>query len=185
MEKKDEYCEKIFMTLMILNDEKTRFNELHRSLTAKGAKMSKPTLIQHLNHLIEKGLVKREEEDKQKVTYVLNWNELKPLKEAKEASLKTIQAIKSEKDFKSKTIPEQVDTALRMMTIGEIFRLKYNILMNLEPENKLKHYYAINAMQRVFGIYNAMLIESCKASKKDSELILKGIDNTLEELKNH
>ena len=184
MEKKDEYCEKIFMTLMIVNDQKTRFNELHRSLATVGAKMSKPTLIEHLNHLIEKGLVKREEEDKQKVTYVLNWNELNPLKEAKELNVQTIRQIKSEKEFKSKSKPEQVDIALRMMTIGEIFRLKFNILINLEPENKLRYYYSINSMQRAFGIYNIWLMESCKESKEDSQKILRGLDRTLKKLRN-
>ena len=50
---------------------------------------SKPTLVEHLNNLVKNGLVKREEEDKQKVSYELNWNDLKQLNEANQISAQT------------------------------------------------------------------------------------------------
>lgn len=81
MEKEpDEYCRKIFMVLS-LDNKKTRFNELHRKLIKYDAKMSKPTLIEHLNHLIKDKVIQRKQQDKQKVFYEVNWKKFEQLQE--------------------------------------------------------------------------------------------------------
>ncbi len=65
----DDICHEIFFTLIAY--KKLRRNELLRTLKKYGLKISSPTLKEHLDHLIEKKLIEREQKDVQKVTYGL------------------------------------------------------------------------------------------------------------------
>jgi DNA-binding HxlR family transcriptional regulator len=182
MEKKaDEYCEKILIVLMMSN-EKIRFNELYRTLNKFGVKMSKPTLIEHLNHLVAQELVQREEEDKQKVTYVTNWSRFKQVKKAKELNQLTLQQIKIEKTFKERGLEAQTAFTTAMLTIGELFYLKLQILDILEPENKLHNYFSYTFIRRLFNLYAAWLIDSCKESKENSQKVLKSLNKMIKGL---
>lgn len=67
----DEYCKHIFTTLLLIN-KPLRFNELHRTLNQVGVKISKPTLAEHLKHLIKQNIVKREEKGKQNISYTIS-----------------------------------------------------------------------------------------------------------------
>jgi DNA-binding HxlR family transcriptional regulator len=65
----DDICHEIFFTLMAY--KRLRFNELHRYLKKFGTGISKPALIEHLNHLKKQKLITRKREEKQNVSYGL------------------------------------------------------------------------------------------------------------------
>jgi len=174
----DEYCEKIFMVLAMSN-EKIRFNELHRNLTKYGTKMSKPTLIEHLKHLIKEEIIQRDEEDKQKVSYGLDWKRFKQLQKAKKLNQTALHLIKNEKRFKSKSLIQQEVFTTAMLTIGELFYLKLMILSTLEPENRLQNYFAYTFIRKFYNIYATWLLDSCKDSKENSQKILRSIDKSI------
>lgn len=178
----DKYGEKIFMVLA-MSDEKIRFNELHRTLTKYNAKMSKPTLIKHLNHLIEKEIIQRDEEGKQRVSYGMNWKRLEQLQKAKEINQTTLNQIRSEKRFKSMSLGQQTAFTTAMLTIGELFYLKLIILNILEPENKLRNCHSFTFIRRLYNIYAQWLLASCKESKENSQKILHLIDKNIKTLK--
>ena len=177
----DQYCEKILIVLM-MSDEKIRFNELHRKLKKFGVKMSKPTLIEHLNHLVEKELILREEEDKQKVTYVTNWNRFKQVKKAKKLNQLTLQQIKMEKTFKERGLEAQTAFTTAMLTIGELFYLKLQVLDITEPENKLHNYFSYTFIRRLFNLYAVWLIDSCKESQENSQKVIKSLNKMIKGL---
>jgi len=64
----DDMCVEIFFTLMAY--KRLRFNQLHRYLKMFGTDISKPSLIDHLNHLKKQKLISRKRED-QNVSYGL------------------------------------------------------------------------------------------------------------------
>ena len=66
----DEICSNIFLTLLAY--KKMRFNELLRTQKKLGSNISKPTLSDHLKHLIDQQLVERKVEGVQNVTYGLS-----------------------------------------------------------------------------------------------------------------
>ena len=131
----DEYCVKIFATLMI-NYKKTRFNELHRLLTKFKVKMSKPTLVQHLTHFMEKKIVIRDAQDTQNVTYALNWTNLEQLMDAQRFNKRLLAQTKNEKAFKSLNLSKQVWIATEMLTLQSMYYLKLQILDLLEPRKE-------------------------------------------------
>jgi len=181
-EEPDRYCEKILMTLM-LSDEKIRFNKLYERLKNANANMSKPTLIQHLNHLIEEEIIRRHQEGKQKVFYEMNWKRFKELQKAKKLNQTALHQIKNEKIFKSKSLYQQTIYTTAMVTIGELYYLKLNILDTLEPENKLANHFSYSLIRRLFNLYAMWLYESAKESKENSQKIIRSLDrsiNTLE-----
>jgi DNA-binding HxlR family transcriptional regulator len=65
----DGICVEIFFTLMAY--KRLRFNQLHRYLKMFGTDISKPSLIEHLNHLKKQKLISRKREDFQNVSYGL------------------------------------------------------------------------------------------------------------------
>ena len=67
--KLDDICHEIWFTLMA--KKKLRFIELKKSLKKFGTDIANPTLLKHLDHLINQGVIERKEEGFQTVTYGL------------------------------------------------------------------------------------------------------------------
>ena len=74
----DDYCEKIFAYLGV-QDEPLRFNELHKALNKANFKISRPTLIAHLKHLLKQEVITKKSQGKQNVAYGINWKKLEYL----------------------------------------------------------------------------------------------------------
>ncbi len=178
----DEHCEKIFMVLFI-NNKKIRFNELYEKLPKYGAKMSKPTLVQHLKHLVKNKTIQRYQENKQKVFFQLNWEKFKQLQKASEINQTVVHQIKNEKVFKSKSLVQQEIYTTAMLTIGELFYLKLRILNILEPENKLQNYFSYTLIRKLFNLYATWLYDSCKESKENSQKVIQSIDKSIKTLR--
>jgi len=175
------YCDKILMALL-MGDKKTRFNELHRRLIKYGAKISKPTLIKHLNHLIKNEIIQRNEEDKQKVSYGLNWKRFKQLQKAEKINETALHLIKNEEGFKSETLGFQATFAAIMLSISDLFYLKLTMLNILEPENKLQNYFAYTLIRRLYSLYATWLFDSCKDSKENAQKTIHSIDKFIKAL---
>jgi predicted transcriptional regulator len=176
----DEYCDKIF-SVLIMNNEKIRFNKLHRKLTKYGAKMSRPTLIEHLNHLIKNEIIQRNEEGKQEVYYEPNWKRFQQVA-TKEFNRVGLLRARNEKAFKSKSVDQQVIYTTAIETIGELFYLRLSILDAVDPKNKLQNYYGYTMIRRLLNIYCTWLVDTCKESKENSENAIKSIDRSIKTL---
>jgi DNA-binding HxlR family transcriptional regulator len=175
----DEYCEKIF-AIVVMSDGKIRFNELHRRLSRYGAKMSKPTLIQHINHLAESGTIQRHEVDKQTVYYEINWKKLKQLQKATETNQTMLRQMQNEKIFKSKNLEQQAVYTTAAITMGELYYLKLKINDILEPGNKLGNYLSYTLIRALYNRYATWLLDTCKESKENCQKILQGIDRSIQ-----
>jgi DNA-binding HxlR family transcriptional regulator len=179
-QKPDEYCDKIFAVLSMTN-EKIRFNELHRKLRKLGAPMTKPTLIEHLKHLEKKEIIQRDQEEKQKVTYSLNWKKFKQIQKAKEINQTLLSKIENEQRFKSKSLNQQVIYVTTALTTAELFYLRTVILGNTEPQNKLEHYLTYTIIRRLFNTYATWLYDTCKESEENAQKIIKLVDRRIRE----
>jgi len=177
----DIYCQKIFMVLAT-NNEKIRFNELWRKLNRLNAKMSKPTLIEHLKHLTENKVIQRNEEDKQNVSYEINWKKFKQLSKAKQISQDIYNHIQNEKIFKSMSLLDQTAFTIGILTISQLLYLKISINNILEPKNKLQNYYSYTTLNNIYAIYPKWLFDSCKKSKENNQKIITHIDKITKEL---
>ena len=174
----DKYCEKIF-TVLAMSNKKIRFNELHRTLTNYNAKMSKPTLTEHLKHLIKDEIIQRHEEDKQKVSYEINWKRHKHLKKTKELSLAIANQIRNEARFKSMSLVNQTIFVTAMLTLGELLYLKLIILNVLKPEDALLNRFSFVFTTKLYNFYTPWLLDSCRKSEENSQKILRHINKQI------
>lgn len=164
----DETCKKIFSFLLV-SDKRLRFNKLYATLNQIGLEMSKPTLIEHLNHLKKRKLVIRKREGKQNVTYEVNWKKLEHLAEA----LRTQQALKhlleNKENFKSFPIEEQVTYVHNILALRNLHRLKLEILDIIDPSKNFEHSIQYLFTNRFFQLFKTWLLENCHENKTECE----------------
>jgi len=164
----------------MVTNRKFRFNELHKTLLAIGARMSKPTLIQHLAHLRKKGFIIRKKEDRQNVSYRVNWKKFEHLKDVLDYKQRIDQNLKNEKTFKSNPLDEQVLAISSMLALGELLRLKFDVLAIIEPNRKPDHSFAYIFTHKLLDCYRLWFLDTCKESRENSqkalELIQRAID---------
>ena len=169
MEKEtDEYCVKIF-ALLVANQEKIRFNKLHKTLNALDVKISKPTLIQHLHHLRTKGFILRKREGKQNVTYQVNWKKFEQLKETLGFKEIIARNLENEKIFKSKSLEDQIIFVTGVLVLTQVTYLQLNVLGILEPKGKDLHSLGYLLIYRLYDHYRQWLLETCKQSSENSQ----------------
>ena len=88
----DDKCRQL-VALFIIEHREYRFNEFVDLVEKSGIKISKPTLIEHLNHLVDLGLVHRNEVTKQNVTYRFHWENWQGVEERIKAGIIANQLI--------------------------------------------------------------------------------------------
>ena len=110
-----------------------RFNELYRTLSDWRVKISKPTLSDHLKHLIEKEIVFREVVDVQNVIYRLNPSlEIEDFKNFADKNLRTDENLENEKEFLySLPVDDQVEEVLRIIGLRTLASIKTRISFEL------------------------------------------------------
>lgn len=180
MEKElDNYCTEIITVLVLSKtEEPLRFNKLYEQTKKFGAKMTKPTFIQHINHLITKKLIIRKQEGKQKVTLKFNWKKFSQLMEVKEKyeNMGT-QLIKNKP---SVNLSDTLTLVTGMLVLGDLYRLKISILNLIEPENKFYHnielYQIVNHFTDI-PLENIMKI--CIESKQKAQLTIKAVNESI------
>jgi DNA-binding HxlR family transcriptional regulator len=124
----DTICMKI---VFVLNAKggKLRFNELHEQLEKIGQGVSKPTLSDHLKHLMAKKIVARKVEDAQIVSYKLNQNKVVKFYEFIDNVSKRMMIMEDEKKIlASLPIEEQLEEAIRLDMLAKLEELKTLIL---------------------------------------------------------
>ena len=132
----DPYCAKL-STFFTLERETYRFNELKRRLKGMGMEMTTPTLVKHLNHLVEKEVIVRDEKKKQFVTYRFNWEKWQDADKHMKERILFEKMLKQEMDvFSARPIIQQVSyvnlTAVTMFHLA----LRELIVAKVKPEKQ-------------------------------------------------
>ena len=129
----DNYCEYIFVALGFQDCQ--QFNQLHRYLKNNNLQMSKPTLSDHLKHLVKSGIVNRKEnEGKQSVTYSLNPEKIGTSKEFFKQMKETIRdERKNKKKFFDYPEKEQVQIVLKELIGRKLNEIKAYVDYRLNP----------------------------------------------------
>ncbi|WGM88574.1 MAG: hypothetical protein NUK63_06520 [Candidatus Bathyarchaeum tardum] len=180
----DDHCARIFSLLMASLNE-FRFNELHRTLEQFGAKMSKPTLIQHLQHLQERGFIVRKEEEKQKVTYEVNWEKFDYLKKSLEHKQRIILNNKNQERFKELEPKEQLETLCFILTLGEFLRIKIELDDVLEPDKKPEHRFSYLFMSKFLDVYRLWFQDTLNAlTKKEVQELMVPLEKLISDVRN-
>lgn len=191
----DDICHEIFFTLIAY--KKLRFNELHKYLKKFGTEISKPTLIDHLKHLIKQKLVKRKREGFQNVSYSLTDEvsslfEISPedLKKWLEDSVKTTKKMPSrfktvefdEKEYYEK-LPEkkldlQIDNELKSIFCSNLHELKnminYDLKMDKDESNTAFWKFIGNPIYRM---HEKTIARTCRDSERYRKKLFEKMDS--------
>jgi hypothetical protein len=137
MKKFDELdcqCEKIFNVIAV-NPEPLTFNRLFKLLQTE---MTKPTLINHLNHLQKHKIITRKKIGKQKVTYTMSDGLSDELKNEREF-IKGMEELKKQTDvLDSFSLRNKMQYVLLLTTIIEVDKIKNSLQLFLAPKERFK-----------------------------------------------
>jgi len=184
MEKEtDEYCQNIFAYL-VANNKEIRFNQLYNALKALDVKITKPTLIQHLNHLHAKRFILRKEKGKQNVTYQVNWKKFEPLNEALKFKKVIAHTLENEKIFKSKSLEQQIVYVTTILTWEQILHLQFNVLNLLEPKATFNTTLGYVFIHRLYDTYRRWLLDTCKQSRENTQKAFDSLQRKRDDFEN-
>lgn len=192
----DDICHEIWFTLMAY--KRLRFNELHRALKVFGTDISKPTLNEHLKHLIKQKLVRRKREEAQKVSYGLT-DEIKSLmKTPKEDMQRWLEIFKNAEKMGSKRfdaeeyyrrltdtqLDRSIDNALNDVLASNLFELKNLINFDLKINKKRSdaNYwkFVANPIRR---LQERIIAENCRKSERYKKRLFEKMEILLKELR--
>jgi len=162
----DEQCKNIF-SVFLVSEKTLRFNELYRTLNDIGLKMSKPTLIEHLHHLLKDRLLIRKKEGKQNVSYAANWTKLETFQQSMKTKQFIWNLLGNERQFKAYPIDEQVEYVTNLLTLGNLYRLKLEVQDAIDPSKNFEHSIQFLFINRFFVLFKRWLLESCHVSKTE------------------
>jgi len=178
----DKYCEDILIFLLVYED-RIRFNKLYTQLTEKmNYKISRPTLAEHLKHLVKKKYVIRKKEGKQNVTYRYNDRYFTRLKETRKIE-KEVSRLLSEKieNFNSLPMDNQLETCIDNMILRNLRQLNVEIRNGLykgnEFENKIEIMFINSQVNR---FYERRLLENSLKDKEYGDKLMRMIEDTIE-----
>lgn len=157
----DDICKKMLGILMFTRSS-YRFNELERNFRSEGIKETRPTIIEHLNHLIEKKLVVKTEVSSKEVWYSFNWDLWGRVDESILEGILTKRILQEKMEkFNKLTIDEQIEYVHNIDVVTNLLSLKD--LMEAWIDPKLEAVYQSNL--RNYDVYRtvvaARLIENC------------------------
>ena len=170
----DNYCARL-LSLFILERKSYRFNELTKALKTNKVKMSTPTLIAHLNHLIEKELILREEKHRQYVTYRFNWEKWQDSDLLVKRRILIEKILQKEIDqFSKRPVYEQVTYVNLTATLFLFQILKESIIAKVKPENELVVNINVVHFAKIFERVENMILDNVdkKGTNYATECIL-------------
>jgi hypothetical protein len=129
--------------------------------------MTKPTLINHLNHLRKDKLIIRKKEGKQNVSYTVNWAKLGTFKQTIESKQFLENLFGNEKQFKAFPIDDQVAYVTNLFTLRNLHQLKLEVQDAIDPSKNFEHSIQFLITDRFFHFFKRWLLESCHASKTE------------------
>jgi DNA-binding HxlR family transcriptional regulator len=187
----DDICVEIFLTLWAY--KRLRFNELHRYLKMFGTDISKPSLVEHLEHLKKQKLINRKQEDFQHVSYgftdeisslliipdedIRRWVE-KTLEEEKRLPKKFRLLQIDTKEIYDKMSEDQLNEAtykdLNDVLIQNLFELKtfinYDLRLDKPETDAMFWNFAGNPLYRIL---EKRIVENCHSEKYQNKLFEK------------
>jgi DNA-binding HxlR family transcriptional regulator len=177
----DKKCEVIF-SAMLLADKEMRFNELYRFITKTfNEDMSRPSLLDHLRHLEEKQLVKRNPIGTQNVTYSLIVENIYNIKEAYKESFYYIKHnTEDKKRFNSLSVYEQTNQVYMCATLKNMVILRKKI-ENMHNDRKTFVNNLETLLWEKFYFYNyeRYLYDLCDKDKQYSLDVIKELDRII------
>jgi len=179
----DEYCNEIF-TFLVANRNRIRFNRLHETLNGLDVKITKPTLIAHLHHLLAKGSILQKKEGRQNTTYQVNWKKFEYLNEAIEFKTLIANKLKDEKTFKSSSLEYQIAFVHGILSMLQLYYLQLSILSIECPRAKSINNLGALLIHRLYDNYRLWLLDTCKQSKENIQKALDLLDKKTEEYQN-
>lgn len=179
----DEFCDNI-CSFFVAYDKKIGFNELHRELNRTGLKISKPTLSEHLKHLLRNKFLTRKKEGKQRVNYQFNWAMFENLREARKDD-KTMEAyLENKKTVQSFPLDEQLMYVANVLSLKTVTMLRFRILSILEPDRHFIYSVESSLLNRYYESFVSWLLQSVKENKEDfREKALPLIEANIERLR--
>lgn len=196
----DDICVEIFFTLQAY--KRLRFNQLHRFLKMFGTDISKPSLIDHLNHLRKQKLISRKREGFQKVSYGLT-DEIDsllnlPAEDIKEwfenfvegknlpKKLRLLKAFDAKGYYSrlsEKELDEVIDKDLNMVLTQNLFELKtfinYGLKLDKLESDAVFWIFVGNPFYRML---EKSIVENCR-SKEYRKKFFEKIDVLINELR--
>lgn len=196
----DDVCKEIYLTLMAYR--RLRHNELLRALNKFDVKITKPTLKEHLSHLIDQKLIERNEDGLQNVSYSLTkeidslmnvpkeelkrWIEDFDRNENLPDRLKPLKLTREElyRRFSSEQIDKMVINDLSDIFCRNLFELKTFI----EYDLKVDKFQGTQDFWNFVGnpLYRnseKLVAEKCRASDEYKRLLFEKIELLIEELR--
>jgi DNA-binding HxlR family transcriptional regulator len=198
--KLDDICVEIFFTLMAY--KRLRFNELHRYLKMFGTDISKPSLIDHLDHLRKQKLISRKREGFQNVSYGLtdeidslltlpeehirkwveNHIEEKNLPK-KLRFLKPFDAKEYYRKLSEKQLDEAIDKDLNWVLAQNLFELGTFIIYDLRLDKPQSDAVFWNFVGNpLYRMLERSIVENCR-SKEYRKKFFEKIDVLIKELR--
>lgn len=173
----DKYCLRI---LLVLTEKgPIHFNGLRKTLE-KMKIASKPTLLEHLPHLVEKNYVTCRKEGQKKI-YSVNYSKIGNTKKYVDMETNLIHFFAKNKEcFFSLPVNEQVTGVLRFLCMKKLYELQTRIALELDPHSFEKQFGVLFWTNPVLENIEVWLIEKCVEDEKYREEILKVTDGLLE-----
>ena len=179
----DDYCEKIFGYLG-LQDEPLRFNELHRELNKANFRISKPTLIAHLKHLLKHKVISKKSQGKQNITYGVDWKELSYLTYHKKFRKAAERIQKNKTTFEQFELDEKIIYVSLILSLIEVIKLKNEIRSFLEPKRKFEAMLAYSFARNYLERFRMYLLRDCIKSKEIAETALVKVEELERNIQN-
>jgi DNA-binding HxlR family transcriptional regulator len=198
----DDICKEIWLTL--LAKERLRFSELHRSLEKLGTDISKPSLLEHLDHLIKQKLITRKVEGFQNVSYGLTeeiyslihvsqedieeWLEVLENDEGLPAKLRSIEFDMNAyyRKMTEKQLDQETDRDLDDTLALGLFELKNLISYDLKIDKKESDAdfwkFIGNPLYRT---HERTIVEKCRESDRYKEKLFDKMQTMINELRSH
>ena len=179
----DDYCEKIFAYLGV-QDEPLRFNELHKALNKANFKISKPTLIAHLKHLLKHEVITKKNQGKQNIAYGVNWKKLDYLKFHKNFRKATERIEKNKATFEQFELDEKITYVSFILSLIEVIKLKNEIRSFLEPKRRFEATLAYSFARSYLEPFRMYLLRDCIKSKEIAKKALVKVEELEQSLQN-
>jgi DNA-binding HxlR family transcriptional regulator len=198
--KLDDTCIEIFFTLQAYR--RLRFNELHRYLKMFGTDISKQSLLEHLGHLKEQGLISRKEAF-QNVSYGLT-DEVNSLLDFPEEEmkkwvenfvdgrnlpedlrpLKQFDVKKYYNRLSEKQIEEMINKDLNTVLSQNLFELMTFISYDLKLDRPESHAVFWNFVGNpLYRMLERSIVETCRHSEEYRKKLFEKIDALINELR--
>jgi len=198
----DDTCKEIWLTL--LAKQRLRFSELHRSLKKLGTDISKPSLLEHLDHLIKQKLITRKVEGFQNVSYGLTEEIYSLIHVSQEDIAEWLDALENDEGLPAKlrSIKFDMNTYYRKMTEKQLdqetdrdlddtlalglFELKNLISYDLKIDKKESDAdfwkFIGNPLYRM---HERTIVEQCRESDRYREKLFEKMETLMNELRGH